>query len=584
MANLQAPEARPLSNATQALEQDHAGTIRRRSTPQQESRIEDEHSDGPDVPAVLGAFVRALWDYKARQDGELSFKKGNVLEVIGSAPYAQWKRGRVYSGDLYGRTGIFPENYVEPLPPIDAPWKSTKEDVEPPAAAGSSSIPGLVETLRSKPLDGIRTPPPSERPCMAYLHGNCQKGDACDFSHDLTTTSPRICPAFEKDGCNDHDCTLLHVKFNLSKESGVRAKAEAAAFIPELRVSSQSPAAKQEPIMQGSIARQDSNLRADLLLPGSANIPIEYSTIDSILQNNPNYGPRTRPYLPSASAGPHQRRENKQPTPPLPSDLPASDKIVDEPADIEARCRQLRAQLFDAGKSDLFYTLTRSHDSSQPKTSVLNVAALQHMALHQLQYDIACYVGLMFRTSTFYMELQGFPPLTDLMNRYCDAVRNLDYMRTCAQRGYEEDPFLMKSSRALERNILETTKLIPNHVLPVGPLPLPKDIDNPQLRDMGRNEANRAAYEKNRLTRFAMAGLGGLLLVVPMLIMANVPGKLASLVTTCVALLLFAGGVARFTELGGHEILGTTAAYAAVLVVFVGTSLSNQAIVNAIPA
>jgi hypothetical protein len=76
-----------------------------------------------------------------------------------------------------------------------------------------------------------------------------------------------------------------------------------------------------------------------------------------------------------------------------------------------------------------------------------------------------------------------------------------------------------------------------------------------------------------------MAAIGGLLLVVPMLIMANVPGKVSSLVTTCVALVIFSALIALFTELGPHEILATTAAYAAVLVVFVGTSMSSQTVV-----
>lgn len=154
-------------------------------------------------------------------------------------------------------------------------------------------------------------------------------------------------------------------------------------------------------------------------------------------------------------------------------------------------------------------------------------------------------------------------------------------MKQCATRGYEEDPFLMKSSRALERSILETTKLIPNHVLPAGPLPLPNDHANPQLRDTGRNEANRAAYQKNRLLRFTMGGVGALLLVVPMLIMANIPGRTASLVTTCIALLIFSALIPLLTELGPNEILATTAAYAAVLVVFVGTSLTTNAVVVA---
>lgn len=139
----------------------------------------------------------------------------------------------------------------------------------------------------------------------------------------------------------------------------------------------------------------------------------------------------------------------------------------------------------------------------------------------------------------------------------------------------------MKSSRALERSILETTQLIPHHVLPKGPLPLPTDHGNIKFRFIGRNKANRAALHQNQLSRFAMSALGGLLLLIPMLIMANVPGKTPSLITTCVALAGFSALVTLFTELGPHEILATTAAYAAVLVVFVGTSLANQSVATA---
>jgi VIT1/CCC1 family predicted Fe2+/Mn2+ transporter len=130
----------------------------------------------------------------------------------------------------------------------------------------------------------------------------------------------------------------------------------------------------------------------------------------------------------------------------------------------------------------------------------------------------------------------------------------------------------MKSSRALERRTMETVGLIPNHVLPSGPLPLPQDFQNPKLRKAGRNEAIKAAQEKKRLLRFSMAAFGGLLLLVPTIIMASVPGLVSSLVTTCISMLVFATLVAWRTELGPNEVLGTTAAYAAVLVVFVGTS------------
>ncbi|KAK5115432.1 hypothetical protein LTR85_009892 [Meristemomyces frigidus] len=270
----------------------------------------------------------------------------------------------------------------------------------------------------------------------------------------------------------------------------------------------------------------------------------------------------------------HQEQENRQPTPPVdPGEGFRSEEKVETLA-------QLQRRLFDAGKNEVFATLTRSHDPTKPKTAVLNIATLQHMALQQFQYEIARYVSVMYHSGQFHTEMEGYKPLNDLLSKYCDAVRNLDYMKKCALGGHEKDAFLMKSSRSLERKIMVTVGLVPHHVLPAGPLPLPRDAHCPKLRDMGRNEANRAAYEKQRLLRFAMAGFGGLLLIVPMLTMAEVPGKIASLTTTCVAILVFAALISWFTNLGPNEVLATTAAYAAVLVVFVGTSLAPASVTN----
>ncbi|KAI6854198.1 hypothetical protein KC338_g9343 [Hortaea werneckii] len=166
----------------------------------------------------------------------------------------------------------------------------------------------------------------------------------------------------------------------------------------------------------------------------------------------------------------------------------------------------------------------------------------------------------------------------ETLNLYCDAVRNLDFMREKAVGGYDHDPFLIKSSRALERGVLESSGLIPDHLLPKGDLPLPCDHEHPLLSNEsgGRHYANRQTTKKQRLERFAMASFGGLLIIVPMLIMANVPGKIASLVTSCVAITIFAALITLVTKLGPHEVLASVAAYAAVLVVFVGLSLEKR--------
>ena len=70
-----------------------------------------------------------------------------------------------------------------------------------------------------------------------------------------------------------------------------------------------------------------------------------------------------------------------------------------------------------------------------------------------------------------------------------------------------------------------------------------------------------------------MALFGGLALIVPMIIMTLHPTNLTNLLTTS----LFVLGVAialvyLMTDAASKDIIGATAAYAAVLVVFVGTN------------
>lgn len=69
-----------------------------------------------------------------------------------------------------------------------------------------------------------------------------------------------------------------------------------------------------------------------------------------------------------------------------------------------------------------------------------------------------------------------------------------------------------------------------------------------------------------------MAVFGGLALVVPMLVMTLCEGRLVGLVTTSVCVMGVACLLAWLMEdAAARDIVGATAAYAAVLVVFVGT-------------
>lgn len=62
------------------------------------------------VPPTRPSFVRALYDFEPDEPGELAFMAGDVIRVLDSV-YEQWWRG-----ELRQDVGIFPVNYVEPMP------------------------------------------------------------------------------------------------------------------------------------------------------------------------------------------------------------------------------------------------------------------------------------------------------------------------------------------------------------------------------------------------------------------------------------------------------------------------------------
>lgn len=74
------------------------------------------------------------------------------------------------------------------------------------------------------------------------------------------------------------------------------------------------------------------------------------------------------------------------------------------------------------------------------------------------------------------------------------------------------------------------------------------------------------------LARFIVAITGGLSLVIPMLVMRLGETLAKSLTTVSVAVVLFSALTSLMFKASNVETLGATAAYAAVLVVFVGTS------------
>ncbi|KAJ2957170.1 hypothetical protein NQZ79_g7063 [Umbelopsis isabellina] len=69
--------------------------------------------------------VRALYDFQPTEQGELGFQKGDIIRVLESV-YRDW-----WKGELRGKTGIFPVNYVEKIvdpSPADLMREAEMED------------------------------------------------------------------------------------------------------------------------------------------------------------------------------------------------------------------------------------------------------------------------------------------------------------------------------------------------------------------------------------------------------------------------------------------------------------------------
>lgn len=57
-------------------------------------------------PAQSPSRVKALYDFEPQEEGELAFRKGDIIRVVNSAYEGWWK------GELDGRVGIFPLTYI----------------------------------------------------------------------------------------------------------------------------------------------------------------------------------------------------------------------------------------------------------------------------------------------------------------------------------------------------------------------------------------------------------------------------------------------------------------------------------------
>jgi hypothetical protein len=94
------------------------------------------------------------------------------------------------------------------------------------------------------------------------------------------------------------------------------------------------------------------------------------------------------------------------------------------------------------------------------------------------------------------------------------------------------------------------------------------------VRELPKLPSDVAPYVE-RLARFLIAVLGGAFLLVPIIIMSFTNSQNWRLVISSIAVLAFSCFLSFTSRTSNQEILGGAAAYAAVLVVFVGSALSS---------
>ncbi|POV97909.1 hypothetical protein PSTT_14772, partial [Puccinia striiformis] len=87
--------------------------------------------------------VRALYDFEPNEEGELSFREGDIIRVIDSV-YKDW-----WKGELRGQIGIFPVNYIETIPDPSPETLSKEAEAEAVVFGQANEIDRLLEMMNN---------------------------------------------------------------------------------------------------------------------------------------------------------------------------------------------------------------------------------------------------------------------------------------------------------------------------------------------------------------------------------------------------------------------------------------------------
>lgn len=232
-------------------------------------------------------------------------------------------------------------------------------------------------------------------------------------------------------------------------------------------------------------------------------------------------------------------------------------------------------------------------EKKKPKLR-LNLAGLNRMRMRKLQVKLIQQVLHMhyYRTEPKGWEeiLEQYSRLSlcvDLhgMNTHkvsVNAARDYDYIRTCVERGIN-DPFIVTTEKQVDTVVLISQlgnipieELEKDGLIEINHDTFAPPVEKEPLPIGGtRMATTQAQKNKDFITRLVFSFVGGIFLVGPMWLMVLHNTHYTALISTSV--FVFVCGVLTAINLGDPiSVLSTTAAYAAVLVVFVGTNTASS--------
>ncbi|KAF9181756.1 ESCRT-0 subunit protein hse1 [Haplosporangium sp. Z 767] len=97
----------------------------------------------PETAAAPVKRVRALYDFEPTESGELGFQKDDIIVVLATSYQDWWK------GELYGRQGIFPVNYVEEIKEGEPTHGDRDVEDEAHVMHEAKNIDGLIQMLQN---------------------------------------------------------------------------------------------------------------------------------------------------------------------------------------------------------------------------------------------------------------------------------------------------------------------------------------------------------------------------------------------------------------------------------------------------